>query len=351
NFYASRREHMKVLVDQDLKPVRGKWSYDAEHRKKIPQDLKIPKSSVEKFNYHTKITEKVKETIDKYFGNHPGESADFCFPVSRKDYEKNFKYFLKTMMNDFGSYQDSITNKSPFLFHSLISPGMNLGLITPEEVTRWTLQWYSKNPDAPLNSVEGFLRQVIGWREFIRGIYQEYSEVQDKKNFFSHKNKMSAHWYRGDTGIPPLDDAIKRALKYSYSHHIDRLMVLSNIMLLCELDPKEVHKWFMELYMDSSDWVMGPNVYGMGQFSDGGIFATKPYISGSNYILKMSDYKKGDWCEVMDGLYWRFVDKNSEFFASNPRMKMMMSALDRMNEEKKKRIFLKAEEFIKKVTK
>ena len=158
-------------------------------------------------------------------------------------------------------------------------------------------------------------------------------------------------WRSAREAQRPVDDAIKKAKQYGYCHHIERLMILSNIMLLSEIHPNEVHKWFMEMFVDSADWVMGPNVYGMGQFSDGGIFATKPYISGSNYIIKMSDYKKGEWSDVWDGLFWRFIEKNSAFFAKNYRMSMMVKTLEKMDPVKKKRLIKLAENFIHEKTK
>jgi deoxyribodipyrimidine photolyase-related protein len=182
-------------------------------------------------------------------------------------------------------------------------------------------------------------------------IYQNYSEIQETKNFFNHQRKLTKDWYEGTTGIPPVDHAIKKAIKYGYCHHIERLMILSSVMLMSEVDPKEVHKWFMEMFVDSADWVMGPNIYGMGQFSDGGVFATKPYISGSNYIIKMSDYKKDEWCEIWDGLYWRFIGKNAAFFLKNHRMSMMVHSYNKMETDKKRRLTDLAEKFIREKTK
>ena len=181
----------------------------------------------------------------------------------------------------------------------------------------------------------------------MRGIYQNYDEKMQKSNFFNHKNKMKKNWYDGTTGLDPLDHAIKNAKNHAWSHHIERLMILSNIMNLCEISPKQVYDWFMEMFMDSSDWVMSPNVYGMGLFSDGGIFATKPYICGSAYFLKMMDFKKGPWCLIMDGLYWRFIDKNKKFFLKNPRLSMMVRILEKMKPDRKREIFLAANSFIK----
>ena len=158
---------------------------------------------------------------------------------------------------------------------------------------------------------------------------------------------MKETWYTATTGLVPLDYSINNALEYGWTHHIERLMILCNIMNLSEINPKEVYKWFMEMFIDSSDWVMSPNVYGMGLFSDGGIFATKPYICGSSYFLKMMHFKKGSWCDIMDGLYWRFIDKHKDFFLSNPRLSMMVRILEKMNEERKNKIFNAANEFIK----
>ena len=185
----------------------------------------------------------------------------------------------------------------------------------------------------------------------MRGIYQNYSDQMETKNFFKQNRKMKSSWYEGKTGLPPLDYAINNALKYGWSHHIERLMILSNIMNLCEVKPIYVYKWFMEMFVDSSDWVMVPNVYGMGLFSDGGIFATKPYICGSSYILRMSNFKKGPWCEIVDGLYWKFISDNKDFFSKNPRLSLMIRALDKLEKTRKQRIFEAADSFIRKISK
>ena len=201
-----------------------------------------------------------------------------------------------------------------------------------------------------MNSVEGFVRQIIGWREFIRGIYHEEGALQLKSNYWKHSKKLTSSWYDGTTGIDPLDDCIKTTLKDGYVHHIPRLMVISNIMNLCGVAPREINKWFMEMYIDSSDWVMVPNVFGMATYADGGMMSTKPYTCGSNYILKMSNYKKGDWCDTLDGLYWKFTEKNRKFYENNPRLALLTRSLDRLNPERKNHIFKKAEDFIKQNT-
>lgn len=347
-FYEAQRKKINILLDNNKKPVGGKWSFDEENRKKLPKDLIPPPILKVKRDQHTKDVIKIVEDL---FSDHPGESETFWIPTTRSESLKWLDNFVHERLELYGSYQDAITDSSDFVYHSVLSPMVNAGLLLPSELIERVEQAYRKNPNTvPLNSAEGFIRQVVGWREFVRGIYQNYSEEQSENNFWNHKRKLKACWYKGTTGVPVLDDVIKKADKYSYTHHIERLMVLSNFMLLCEIEPKEVHRWFMEMHSDSSDWVMGPNVYGMGQFSDGGVFATKPYTCGSNYYLKMSRYKKGDWCDVADGLYWRFIDKHRDFYSTNPRMSFMLNTLDRMNDERKTKIFEAAENFIGKVS-
>jgi deoxyribodipyrimidine photolyase-related protein len=342
-FYEGERKRLKILLAGKGKPEGGQWSFDVENRKKAPKTL----TNKELVRFApTAHVEAVSALVEARFPDHPGEARNFWLPVDRKGALRSLRHFVDHHISDFGSYQDAITPRAPFLYHSIISPAVNAGLLTPAEVIEAVTTAREKDPAIPLASVEGFVRQVMGWREFVRGIYQNFSEEQERRNFWGHERKLTDHWYAGTTGLPPVDDAIRKANEYGYCHHIERLMVLSNAMLLSELDPREVHRWFMELFVDSADWVMGPNVYGMGQFSDGGIFATKPYISGSNYILKMSDYKKGDWCDVWDGLFWRFIGNHTEFFARNPRLSMMARQLEKMDPVRKKRLLGLASDFI-----
>jgi deoxyribodipyrimidine photolyase-related protein len=189
--------------------------------------------------------------------------------------------------------------------------------------------------EIPLNSLEGFIRQIVGWREFIRLVYEREGTKQRTTNYWQFTRKIPKTFWTGDTGIAPIDCTIKKILKTGYAHHIERLMVLGNFMLLCEFDPDEVHKWFMEMFIDAYDWVMVPNVYGMTQFADGGLMTTKPYISGSNYLMKMSDYEKGSWQPIWDGLFWRFMHVHRDFFLQNPRIGMLVKTFDKMPEEKR----------------
>ena len=345
-FYKDTRRELDVLIKKDGTPEGGKWSFDEDNRNKLPKNISIPKFPKIKETSHTK---KLKLIIEKYFKDQPGNVENFWFATEYEDVIKLLNFFIREKSNLFGDYEDAVDQKDNILFHSALSPYINLGLITPELIIKKILDFHKKNK-IRLNSLEGYIRQVIGWREFMRGIYQSYSNEMETRNFFKQNRKMKKSWYDGSTGLPPLDYAIKNALKYGWSHHIERLMILSNIMNLCEIKPNIVYKWFMEMFVDSSDWVMVPNVYGMGLFSDGGIFATKPYICGSSYFMKMMDFKKGEWCNTMDGLYWRFINRNRNFFLKNPRLSMMVRIFDKMKAERKKLILSEAEKFIKQNT-
>ena len=344
NFYKIVRTKMNLLMNKNGTPKGNKWSFDEENRKKLPKIIKIPEISKVK---ETKDTVALKKFISSNFKDHPGNTEKFWFPTTRQDANKWLDQFLKERIKLFGDYEDAVTDKSNTVFHSALSPLINLGLITPEEIIEKLRKIENK---VPMNSLEGYIRQIIGWREFMRGIYQNYDQRLDKTNFFNHKRKMKKSWYDGNTGLDPLDHAINNAKNYGWSHHIERLMILANIMNLCEINPKQVYRWFMEMFVDSSDWVMAPNVYGMGLHSDGGIFATKPYICGSSYFLKMMHFKKGPWCDVMDGLYWKFIDRHKKFFLKNPRLAMMVRVSEKMNKERKTRIFKAANNFIKENT-
>ena len=346
SFYKEMRKKYNILIDENGKPFGEKWSLDDENRKKIPLGTEIPElPSFKLSKHHSEIV----ELIEKNFNSHPGSIQNIWFPVKRKDAIKQLNQFLKQRFSNFGIYEDAMVEGQNFLFHSCLSVNMNIGLLTPKEVVKKALK-YGEKESVPLNSLEGFIRQIIGWREFIRGIYIEEGNFQKTQNYWNHKNKLSSSWYEGTTGLDPLDDAIKTTLNDGYIHHIPRLMVISNIMNLSGVNPKEIYKWFMEMYIDSSEWVMVPNVFGMATYADGGLLSTKPYTCGSNYILKMSNYERGNWCDTVDGLYWRFTEKNIQFFKSNPRLSFLKRTLERMSPDRKNHIFNKAEEFIERVT-
>ena len=342
SFYQKARKKLNILVDETGNPVGGKWSFDEDNRKKIPKNVEPPleiKSVLSK-NHHQLI-----ETINQHFKNHPGSLDNIWFPVQRLEAKKQLRNFLKDKFKDFGTYEDAMIEGGNFLYHSCLSALLNIGLLTPNEVISETLKFSEKN-SIPLNSLEGFIRQIIGWREFIRGIYHAEGVNQSNSNYWNNSKKLTSSWYDGSTGIEPLDDCIKTTLKDGYIHHIPRLMIISNIMNMCGVHPKEIYKWFMEMYIDSSEWVMVPNVFGMATYSDGGLMSTKPYTCGSNYVLKMSNYKKGDWCDKLDGIYWSFTEKNRKFYEGNPRLSLLTRSLDKLDPERKKRIYKAAKEFI-----
>jgi deoxyribodipyrimidine photolyase-related protein len=341
-FYKAERTRLNILLTPDGKPIGEQWSFDADNRKKLPKDVLPPKLPEIAHNSHL---ESVITLVGERFPGHPGKADEFSWPSTRKGALIWLDDFIEHRLVDFGPYEDAMNTRSDTVFHSVLSPLMNIGLLVPSEVLERVIT-ASQTRDIPLQSLEGFVRQVMGWREFIRGIYQNFSAVQARSNYWSHTRQLTEHWYVGGTGIVPLDDTIETTQRKGWCHHIPRLMVVANLMTLCEIDPKAAHRWFMEMYVDSASWVMGPNVYGMGVFSDGGIFATKPYICGSNYLLKMSDYSKGPWCDVVDGLYWRFIEKNRAFFAKNPRLALMPRALDRLSDARRDIIFPAAEKFL-----
>ncbi len=342
HFYKWQRKRLGILVKND-KPIGGKWSFDAENRKPLPKNINIPDLPVIQSTRHTKV---VAQLVERMFPAHPGQANRFYLATTHNQAQKWLDDFLEKRFRNFGPYEDTVDSTRPFLFHSLLSPYLNIGLLTPQQILDKTISWAEKN-DVHFSSVEGFVRQIIGWREFIRAMYDSRDFNQ---NYFHHQRKLTSIWYDGTTGIEPLDTVIQRVMTFGYLHHIERLMIVGNLMLLSEIHPDEVYRWFMELFIDSANWVMAPNVYGMSQFADGGSFATKPYIAGSNYVLKMSNYKKGTWCETMDGLYWRFIDKHRQIFENNPRMRMMTKSFDRMAQERKKRILKAAEYFIENMT-
>jgi len=342
-FYKQQRKKRKILLDNDNQPQGGKWTYDTENRKKYPKgitppNIYFPKSSV--------IWKEAVEYTKNHFKNNIGDvSVDAIYPTTHKEAKDWLKQFLEYRFFDFGTYEDAIVEQQSFLNHSILSPLLNTGLLLPNDILDQSLL-FAQREKIPINSTEGFVRQIIGWREFIRGMYECKGSFSRTQNFWNFKRKIPSSFYDGTTGITPIDDTIRRVLKTGYCHHIERLMVLGNFMLLCEFAPNEVYRWFMELFIDSYDWVMVPNIYGMSQFSDGGTFATKPYISGSNYIKKMSNYRNGDWQKTWDGLFWRFISKHQDFFKSNPRTSMLYYTFNRMNNEKKKIHLENAEHFI-----
>ena len=345
-FYQQQRVIRNILLEDNGKPVGGKWSFDAANRKKYPKKKLPPPIS------YPMVEEFYKEAclyVKQHYPNNPGQlSGSPFYPTNFKTARLWFNQFLQNRFLEFGPYEDAIVAEYAILNHSVLTPMLNTGLVTPKEILASTLKFIQEN-EIPINSSEGFIRQIIGWREFIRGVYECKGSEERTTNFWKFKRKIPGSFYDGTTGILPIDQTIKKVLKTGYCHHIERLMVLGNFMLLCEFDPDEVYQWFMELFIDAYDWVMVPNVYGMSQFADGGLMSTKPYISGSNYLMKMSNYPKGDWQQIWDGLFWRFMHVHRDFFTKNPRLGMLVRMFDKMPQEKKDSHLKNAETYLEKL--
>lgn len=389
-FYIAQRKRLGLLLDPSGKPLGGQWSFDPENRKKLPKGVAVPPSildaklgsalpgsalsssaklggaSVARSNVPRGATapralargtaaaaeastnsavpaDAAREALDYVRHSFPktlGHGDSLPYPLDHAAAERWLHEFLAVRLPAFGDYEDAISQRHTQLFHSVLTPMLNIGLLTPRQVYEAacdraadSLAAYEAGDgggDVPLNSLEGFVRQVIGWREYVRLVYRWRGRRQRTRNFWGLDRPMPAAFYDGSTGIEPVDHVIRQVLRTGYCHHIERLMILGNFLLLCDVAPDAVYQWFMELFIDAYDWVMVPNVYGMSQFADGGMMTTKPYISGSAYVLKMSDFAKGPWCPVWDALYWRFIDRHSDFFRSNPRMAVMVKMKEKL---------------------
>lgn len=344
DFYVYQRKLRGILLDETGNPLGGKWSYDTDNRKKYPAKKSPPIiTSTERNEFHAEA----EHYVQTNFSHHVGSlNATLYYPTNPADAALWLRNFLELRFAEFGDYEDAIVADASFLHHSVLTPMLNVGILKPMSLLQEVIA-YGTDHNIALNSLEGFVRQILGWREFVRYAYHFHGVEQRTRNFWGFKRKMPEVFYTAKTGIKPVDDAIKKLNKTAYNHHIERLMVLSNFMLLCEIHPDDVYQWFMEMYIDAYDWVMVPNVYGMAQFSDGGLMVTKPYISGSNYIFKMSDYKKDPtWSDIWDALFWRFLIVNRDFFKRNPRLSMLIGTYDKWPEDKKNDLMLRAENYL-----
>jgi deoxyribodipyrimidine photolyase-related protein len=335
-FYKDQRRRMDILVDEKGNPKGGQWSFDEDNRQPLPEDRTFPDlPSASRSHYVTEA----KTYVNNHFDDHYGQIDNFFYPVTRSQALRWLDRFLQDRLVDFGPYEDAFAkDSSSYLWHSVLTPFLNIGLVTPREVIEKAFNYADKN-DVPINSLEGFIRQIIGWREFMHGMYLFHGSRVRNGNFFAQDISLPEAFWQAKTDLPPVDVVIEKAQKQGYAHHIERLMVLANIMTLLEIHPDDVYGWFMEMFVDAYDWVMVPNVYSMGIFADGGVMATKPYVSSSNYLTKMSNWKRDKdnpdhWSYQWDALYWQFLKQNKDYFRSNPRLSRLTSHLDRMSDEK-----------------
>lgn len=342
NFYEWQRKRLGVLLDDGRQPVGGKWSFDTENRKKLPKDLPVP--AMPEFGPDDEIAKAVR-WVNSEFADNPGNAEHFNWPVTGKQASEALQAFLAERFELFGPYEDAIAMKHGFLFHSALSSSLNIGLLNPQAVLDIVLDAAVRH-NVPLASVEGYVRQLIGWREYMRAAYVLRGRQMRTHNELQFTGDLSGGWWTAETGLLPVDTVIGRILETCYAHHIERLMVLGNAMQLLRIKPDAVYQWFMEMFIDSYDWVMVPNVYAMSQYAAGNLITTKPYVSGSNYLKKMSDFPSGDWTAAWDGLYWQFVDDHRDLFSSNPRSNMMVRMFDDFDAVKKRRLRGEAEKWV-----
>ena len=336
NFYKFQRKRLNILIDKNNKPIGDKWTFDKDNRKKVPHDIKLPEMYPIIKN---KYTEEAIKYTDINFSKNYGSLENFIYPISHLDAKEWLIKFLKNKFEDFGPYEDAVLKDNNFLWHSILSPMMNIGLLTDSEVLEETIKYENK---VQIASYEGFIRQIIGWRNYIYTIYLLEGDHIRKLNYLNASwtltKKQYAKFWNGSTQIEPIDDAIININQYAYVHHIIRLMYLGNFLLMLGINPNNVYQLFMEWTIDAYDWVMVPNVYSMSQYADGGIVMTRPYFSSSNYIIKMSDYKKGDWSVMYDKIYYNFINNNYKILKGNYATSRQVAHWDKKSAKEKKEI-------------
>jgi len=342
-FYKWARTKKNILMEKNG-PMGGKWSFDTENRLPFQKDYKEKPITFISNNYIKEAT----KYVEKEFPNNYGEINIFT-PINHNDAEKYFDSFLNNRFKNFGAYEDAISSEVMIGYHSGISALLNIGLLNPLEVIEKAI----KKKSVKIQSIEGFVRQILSWREYVRLLYIKEHKTFKKQNFLKHTNKISKSWYNGTTGIVPLDNIIKKALKIAYLHHIERLMIAGNLALLMQIKPTDIYKWFIEIVsIDAYEWVMEPNVYGMSQHSVGQLMMNRPYYSSSNYIFKMSNYKKSDqnekiilndesyeWYEIFDALYYNFINDNKSYLKSIYATANSVFILNKKSTNEKTRLF------------
>jgi len=349
NFYKYQRKKLNILMNNN-KPLNNIWTYDTKNRLKIPKDHNVIKIKFlsNKVNYKQEAI----EYVNKNFENNYGSLDNFIYPIDEKESKKWLLTFLKTRLLYFGKYQDAVLDNNNFIYHSILTPMMNIGLLTDKYVIKISYEFYLKNKTKiPIESFEGFIRQIIGWRNYVYTIYKLEGLNMKKCNFLNHTNKINEKFWTGETGIFPIDNIINNIIKYSYVHHIERLMYLGNFMLLCFIHPEQVYKIFMEWTIDAYEWVMIPNVFGMSQYACENLMMNRPYFSSSNYILKMSNYKKDKWCIIWDNLYYNFINKHKNIFKSNYAIAQMVKHWNNKNIKEQNEIIKNASIFLKELFK
>jgi len=354
-FYREMRKKYKILVDADLKPLAGRWNFDAENRKTPKSGMKSPKRISHKKD---NITLEVLDLVAKKFPQNFGDLSPFHFAVTRKEALIEAQHFIDELLPNFGDYQDAMVADEAYLYHSLLSCYINIGLIAPLEICKMAENSYHQKK-APINAVEGFIRQILGWREYVRGIYWLYMPQYLENNFFNATRALPEFYWGKKTAMFCLKEVVNQTRIHSYSHHIQRLMITGNFALLAGLNPKKVHEWYLAVYADAFDWVEVPNTIGMALHADGGIMASKPYAASAKYISKMSNFCKsckfdpdeiiGENACPFNSLYWNFMKQNEGRLKSNQRLKFVYPTWYKMKEEKREEILKTAKKYLEKL--
>ncbi len=339
-FYQWQRERFNVLIDENYKPVGGDWSFGADNPKKLPADAPLPSFPVFGDNKH--VVEAVAWAAE-HFPDNPG-GTEFIWPTNHAEAKIWLNDFVENRLDDYSTYERTIDPRAPWLYHSLLASSLNIGLIKPQEIVHAALERHKTKP-VPLHSLENFIRQVLGWREFTRGQYLHLGATLHGQNTFNHHRKLTSAWYNGTTGLPPLDDLVKKLNQHGYANQTEQRMIASNLMVLCEIHPDHMYRWFSELCLDTNDWTVAPNVYGMNMFASGAGDSAPP-IAPSNTILEMSNYERGVWSDVWDGLFWRFVEKHQTVLAKNPHLRSIVGRLKSLDADHKRIIHYRAEDFL-----
>ncbi len=356
SFYRAMRKKHYVLMEGD-QPLTGKWNYDSDNRKKLPKDNK-PTSPLVFNNDVSDILIEINKTDIKTIGSI--EANNFLWPINREQSIELLDFFATECLSLFGSFQDAMSPNEWSIYHSRISFSMNIKLISPKEVIeRVTKEWQERSNEIEYHQLEGFVRQIIGWREYMRGIYWNEMPNYENLNYFNNLEKLPSWFWTGNTKMNCLKDAINQSLNYGYAHHIQRLMITGNFALLAGVHPNEIDAWYLGIYIDAFEWVQITNTRGMSQFADGGIVGTKPYVSSASYIDKMSNYcgscyykksiKTGDKACPFNSLYWNFYDKNESKLAKNPRIGMMYNVWRKMKPEDKTALLEQADFYLKNI--
>ena len=355
-FYRDMRRKAGLLLDDDGQPEGGQWNYDAENRKPAPKrDLLMPQPI--RFRPDA-ITNEVLAMVAARFAEHIGNLEHFAFAVIRADALRQQKRFLDEALPRFGDYQDAMLSDEPFMWHSILSPYINAGLLDPLDVCREVEKRYRAGK-VPLNCAEGFIRQIIGWREYVRGVYWHEGPDYGSRNALNATRDLPAFYWTGETDMHCMAQAIGQTIDHAYAHHIQRLMITGNFALLAGIDPHQVHVWYLEVYADAYEWVEMPNTIGMSQFADGGLLGSKPYAAGGAYINRMSDYCRlcrydvkqriGEDACPFNALYWDFIARNQSKLARNPRMAMPYRTWEKMAEKDRAAIRQQAKQFLHKL--